>query len=393
MRYLVNVTNERPMLRISATIVLAFTCAAPPVLAFSSEIATIDEAGNWHLIDGGRLDGEGYEFQDLDGNGGLNLISVDNSFLYAFAPYAASNAPTRIKKVVGSELRDVTQLPQYRSFLRVQLQKMEANARTYGPETLHSNGYLAGWVAQKALVGEFSEAWGIMLTSFDRKSDWTTLACARPLPLDQCPEAEQKVVAFPEALAAHLVTDGYITSEEERLALASPQQTSVDANRRSTQQTNTKLTTPGTQPTGLSRQKNIKSTSLSQNEIDALRMSISHCWSPPPGIDARSSEYVVLRVLLKPDGILKEDPVLVEGTASPLEPALAVSAKQALRKCQPFTMLRPEHYDSWKDCPLRRPRKRARRAGPGRLLFRHGRRRLASPYQAQSDHCARDAPA
>ena len=44
-------------------------------------------------------------------------------------------------------------------------------------------------------------------------------------------------------------------------------------------------------------------------------------------------------------------------------------------------------------CPLRRPRKRARRAGPGRLLFRRGRRRLASPYQTQSDHCARDAPA
>jgi hypothetical protein len=41
-------------------------------------------------------------------------------------------------------------------------------------------------------------------------------------------------------------------------------------------------------------------------------------------------------------------------------------------------------------CPLRRPRKRARRAGPGRLLFRYRCRRLASPYQARSDHCARD---
>jgi hypothetical protein len=35
MRYLVNVANERPMLRISATIVLAFTCAAPFVLLFT----------------------------------------------------------------------------------------------------------------------------------------------------------------------------------------------------------------------------------------------------------------------------------------------------------------------------------------------------------------------
>ena len=37
--YLVNVANERPMLRISATIVLAFTCAAPFVLLFSDLVA------------------------------------------------------------------------------------------------------------------------------------------------------------------------------------------------------------------------------------------------------------------------------------------------------------------------------------------------------------------
>jgi hypothetical protein len=36
MSYLLNVANERPMLRISATIIFAFTCAAPLVLALSS---------------------------------------------------------------------------------------------------------------------------------------------------------------------------------------------------------------------------------------------------------------------------------------------------------------------------------------------------------------------
>ena len=39
MRYLVDVANERPMLRISATIVLAFTGAAPFVLLFSDLVA------------------------------------------------------------------------------------------------------------------------------------------------------------------------------------------------------------------------------------------------------------------------------------------------------------------------------------------------------------------
>jgi colicin import membrane protein len=41
---------------------------------------------------------------------------------------------------------------------------------------------------------------------------------------------------------------------------------------------------------------------LVQSEIDALRARISSCWTPPPGIDANSKVYIVLRVLFKPDG-------------------------------------------------------------------------------------------
>jgi colicin import membrane protein len=92
---------------------------------------------------------------------------------------------------------------------------------------------------------------------------------------------------------------------------------------------------------------------LSQSEIDALRARISSCWSPPPGIDANSRLYVVLRVLFKNDGSMVQAPTLVEGSASPLGPALAESAKRALLLCQPFTMLKPEHYDQWKDLELK----------------------------------------
>jgi hypothetical protein len=92
---------------------------------------------------------------------------------------------------------------------------------------------------------------------------------------------------------------------------------------------------------------------MSQSEIDALKARISSCWSPPPGIDANSRLYVVLRVLFKTDGSLQNEPVLVEGTASQLGPALAESAKRALLLCQPFTMLRPEHYDQWRDLELK----------------------------------------
>jgi colicin import membrane protein len=92
---------------------------------------------------------------------------------------------------------------------------------------------------------------------------------------------------------------------------------------------------------------------LSQSEIDALRARISSCWSPPPGVEATTKIYIVLRVLFKTDGSMAREPVVVEGSASALGPALAESAKRALLQCQPFTMLKPEHYDQWKDIELK----------------------------------------
>ena len=44
---------------------------------------------------------------------------------------------------------------------------------------------------------------------------------------------------------------------------------------------------------------------------------------------------------------------MVESSTSALGPALADSAKRALLLCQPFTMLKPEHYDQWKDIEVK----------------------------------------
>jgi hypothetical protein len=92
---------------------------------------------------------------------------------------------------------------------------------------------------------------------------------------------------------------------------------------------------------------------LSQSEIDAFRQRVSGCWNPPAGVDANSTLYVDLRLLLKPDGSLVQKPIIVAGSASPLGPALAESAVRALLVCQPFTMFKPEHYDQWKDMQIR----------------------------------------
>ena len=187
-----------------------------------TKIATINSSGSWTTLDVGQNDGGGYKFLDLDGNGNSALVTIDNSFLYAFAPYSCSYAPTRIMKLIGSEVKDLTRDLKYREFLRQELLKMETFQRNN--PCSEPNGYLAGWVAQKALVGELDDAWHTMLASFDRNSDWL-VGCRSGAPSYNCPDNEKYIIAFPEGLANHLFENGYISETQRNnlsLVLAQP---------------------------------------------------------------------------------------------------------------------------------------------------------------------------
>jgi outer membrane biosynthesis protein TonB len=91
---------------------------------------------------------------------------------------------------------------------------------------------------------------------------------------------------------------------------------------------------------------------LSQSEIDALRQRLAQCWNPPAGATDGGRLKVVLRVVFKPDGSVAAPPQVVAGTPSTFGPAMAESATRAIMTCQPFTMLRPEHYQVWKDIEI-----------------------------------------
>jgi hypothetical protein len=91
---------------------------------------------------------------------------------------------------------------------------------------------------------------------------------------------------------------------------------------------------------------------LSQSETAAFISRLSQCWNAPAGVDATTKIHVTLRVFMKQDGSLAAQPLVVGGSPSVLGPALAESAKRALLLCQPFTMLKPEHYAQWKDLLL-----------------------------------------
>jgi hypothetical protein len=152
----------------------------------------------------GFMDGQGGTFQDLDGDGRQEILSYDNAFLYAFSSYAGSFPPSLIYTFRNGKLEDVTR--KYPKPLRSQLQAM---FKTF-QERRHQgeiNGVLAGYVAQKALLGEFKQGWDFMMANYDRTSDW---GLAR---LDNQGREIGRHPNFPAALKALLIERGYLDAQ------------------------------------------------------------------------------------------------------------------------------------------------------------------------------------
>ena len=91
---------------------------------------------------------------------------------------------------------------------------------------------------------------------------------------------------------------------------------------------------------------------LSQSEIDALRARLMALWSPPVGVQDPNELIVNVTVKLRPDGRLAAPPFARVNGRSVAAMASRDSAVRAVLTGQPFDMLKPEHYESWKEIEL-----------------------------------------
>jgi colicin import membrane protein len=91
---------------------------------------------------------------------------------------------------------------------------------------------------------------------------------------------------------------------------------------------------------------------LSQSELDALRARLAQLWSPPAGAKNPDELVVLIRMQLNPDGTLAGPPMVMTSGKTPLFMASRDSAIRAVLRGQPFNMLRPEHYEQWKDIEI-----------------------------------------
>lgn len=91
---------------------------------------------------------------------------------------------------------------------------------------------------------------------------------------------------------------------------------------------------------------------ISLSELDALRQRLAQLWAIPAGAKDPQELVVQVRIKLRPDGTLAGPPMVLTSGKSALFVAARDSAIRALFRGQPFDMLRPEHYDQWKDIEI-----------------------------------------
>jgi hypothetical protein len=166
------------------------------------------DAIGWSLIDAGALDGGGFYYEDADGDGALEIMHVDNDFLYAFDSYAGSFAPIRVQQLRGNQLDDVSNRPEMAHLLKRDLARMEFEAKL-DPGMWKSNGFLAGWVAAKQRLGQGDDAWQTVLENLEQNSDFGPQACKTGKPVEDCPYEDLERIPVAKALAQFLAERDY----------------------------------------------------------------------------------------------------------------------------------------------------------------------------------------
>lgn len=185
-------------------VVVSFFTGGAHCCSDTKVVTKASDGSGWITVELGQFDGGPLLASDLAGDDRYVFEIRDNAFLYAFACYACSAAPLKILTVEDGAVKDVSTDPKFRAAHEAYLKDMILNV----PDE-DVNGFLAGYVGEKIRLGEGKEAWELMLTYYDRESDWGLDLCDQPLDEEgACPGTTRRAT-FPEALERMLNENGY----------------------------------------------------------------------------------------------------------------------------------------------------------------------------------------
>jgi hypothetical protein len=185
-------------------VVVSFYTGGAHCCSDTTVLTQAKDGSSWQKVALGELDGGPLTAADLDRDGRYEFETRDNAFLYTFGCYACSVAPLEILAVENGAEKDVTREPRFRPAHESYLKDIITGVPDYSV-----NGFLAGYVAEKILLGEGKQAWALMLTQYDHASDWGLDVCDQKLKDNgDCP-GKTLHLSFPDALERMLKENGY----------------------------------------------------------------------------------------------------------------------------------------------------------------------------------------
>ncbi|MBS1086460.1 superinfection immunity protein [Gluconobacter sphaericus] len=206
-----------PQVMVSAYTGGAHCCSLTSIFDLSPDGSS---GRSWQHLELGAMDGDGEpDVVDVAGNGQQEILTSDQSFLYAFASHAGSEAPVVIARYHDGVLKNVTRDPAYRDYLTKDLADRRRNWIKSG--RFEPNGFLAYEVATMANMDRFEKGWRDMLAHAQstKESGFGLSACdLKPTSKKQnghaCSVKEKELLPFPQALSLFLVRAGYVTPEQ-----------------------------------------------------------------------------------------------------------------------------------------------------------------------------------
>ena len=83
--------------------------------------------------------------------------------------------------------------------------------------------------------------------------------------------------------------------------------------------------------------------------MNALQARLQRLWSPPVGFLQAGSMNITVRIILGRDRRLIGGPQVITSGKGPMFEAARDAAVRAIFQAQPFDMLRPETFETWRD--------------------------------------------
>jgi hypothetical protein len=171
------------------------------------QVAAIRPDGTWHVEVLGYFDG-GYQLSDPHADGTAVIQVADQSFLYTFDCYACSYAPPRFHAVRDGMVVDVSAEPSMQSAFAAEQRRMNLTQ-----EREQEPGFLAGWAAVRARLGEGEQALA-EIAGFGGGGDYVYDSCTTGGSPFECAPENLREMGFLDFLRDHLIEEGYLMDDQ-----------------------------------------------------------------------------------------------------------------------------------------------------------------------------------